>query len=81
MNSVEKFKTLKTSLEETKLEKVRVETQLETLTKRKQEVSDKILELTGASDIEEAQAKLEQLKIKIDENLAKLEALFDETDI
>lgn len=80
MNSVEKFESLKRRLDTAKTEKVRAEAQLETLEKRQEELNKKVLDLTGASNLEEARTKLKQLKEKIDENLEKLEALFNETD-
>lgn len=78
MNTVKRFEQLKEKLDYNKLEKVRIETKLESLEKEQAAIKAELFKVAGTEDLEEAKTKLEQLKAKINENLQQLEELFNE---
>ena len=81
MNSNElqtKFKNLSDGLGNLRLEKAKLEANLDTLIKQKDTAFNKIKELANVSSIEEAEEKLVKLKTKLDELAEEAEELLNE---
>jgi len=81
MNSNElqtKFKNLSDGLGNLRLEKAKLEANLDTLIKQKDTAFNKIKELANVSSIEEAEEKLVKLKTKLDELAKEAEELLNE---
>lgn len=78
MDLVKKFETLKSKLESTKLELAKAETNLDIVTKQREKALKELLDLTGASTLEEAIAKRDKLKGMIDSLIQEAEALLNE---
>jgi outer membrane protein TolC len=78
MDLVKKFETLKSKLESTKLELAKAETNLDIVTKQREEALKELLDLTGASTLEEAIVKRDKLKGMIDSLIQEAEALLNE---
>lgn len=81
MNSNElqtKFKNLSDGLGNLRLEKAKLEANLDTLIKQKDTAFNKIKELANVSSIEEAEEKLTKLKTKLDDLAKEAEELLNE---
>lgn len=78
MDLVKKFEALKSKLESTKLELAKAETNLDIVTKQREKALKELLDLTGASTLEEAIAKRDKLKGMIDSLIQEAEALLNE---
>lgn len=78
MDLVKKFETLKSKLESTKLELAKAETNLDIVTKQREKALKELLDLTGASTLEEAIVKRDKLKGMIDSLIQDAEALLNE---
>jgi len=78
MDLVKKFETLKSKLESTKLELAKAETNLDIVTKQREKALKELLDLTGASTLEEAIVKRDKLKSMIDSLIQEAEALLNE---
>lgn len=81
MNSNElqtKFKNLSDGLGNLRLEKAKLEANLDTLIKQKDTAFNKIKELANVSSIEEAEEKLVKLKTKLEELAEEAEELLNE---
>ncbi|HOR53496.1 MAG TPA: hypothetical protein PK824_03630 [Bacilli bacterium] len=78
MDLVKKFETLKSKLESTKLELAKAETNLDIVTKQREKALKELLDLTGASTLEEAIVKRDKLKGMIDSLIQEAEALLNE---
>lgn len=78
MDLVKKFETLKSKLESTKLELAKAETNLDIVTKQREKALKELLDLTGASTLEEAIIKRDKLKGMIDSLIQEAEALLNE---
>ncbi len=78
MDLVKKFEALKSKLESTKLELAKAETNLDIVTKQREEALKELLGLTGASTLEEAIVKRDKLKGMIDSLIQDAEALLNE---
>lgn len=78
MDLVKKFEALKSKLESTKLELAKAETNLDIVTKQREKALKELLDLTGASTLEEAIAKRDKLKGMIDSLIQDAEALLNE---
>lgn len=81
MNSNElqtKFKNLSDGLGNLRLEKAKLEANLDTLIKQKDTAFNKIKELANVSSIEEAEEKLVKLKTKLDELAKEAEELLND---
>ena len=81
MNSNElqtKFKNLSDGLGNLRLEKAKLEANLDTLIKQKDTAFNKIKELANVSSIEEAEEKLTKLKTKLEELAKEAEELLNE---
>lgn len=81
MNSNElqtKFKNLSDGLGNLRLEKAKLEANLDTLIKQKDTAFNKIKELANVSSIEEAEEKLTKLKTKLDELAKEAEELLND---
>lgn len=73
-----KYTKLKDRFEELKLQRVRIETQLESLGNQKEEALKKVLKASSSETIEEAKAKLVQVEERISEMLERAEELISE---
>ena len=78
MDLVKKFEVLKSKLESTKLELAKAETNLDIVTKQREKALKELLDLTGASTLEEAIVKRDKLKGMIDSLIQEAEALLNE---
>lgn len=81
MNSNElqtKFKNLSDGLGNLRLEKAKLEANLDTLIKQKDTAFNKIKELANVSSIEEAEEKLVKLKTKLEELAKEAEELLND---
>lgn len=78
MDLVKKFETLKSKLESTKLELAKAETNLDIVTKQREKALKELLDLTGASTLEEVIVKRDKLKSMIDSLIQEAEALLNE---
>lgn len=78
MDLVKKFEALKSKLESTKLELAKAETNLDIVTKQREKALKELLDLTGASTLEEAIVKRDKLKGMIDSLIQEAEALLNE---
>lgn len=78
MDLVKKFEALKSKLESTKLELAKAETNLDIVTKQREKALKELLDLTGASTLEEAIIKRDKLKGMIDSLIQEAEALLNE---
>jgi len=78
MDLVKKFEALKSKLESTKLELAKAETNLDIVTKQREKALKELLDLTGASTLEEAIVKRDKLRGMIDSLIQEAEALLNE---
>lgn len=78
MDLVKKFEALKSKLESTKLELAKAETNLDIVTKQREKALKELLDLTGASTLEEAIVKRDKLKGMINSLIQEAEALLNE---
>lgn len=78
MDLVKKFEALKSKLESTKLELAKAETNLDIVTKQREKALKELLDLTGASTLEEAIVKRDKLKGMIDSLIQEAEVLLNE---
>lgn len=82
MNSKElqdKYNNLTAKLKNAEMEKVKLSTQLETITAQHKNIEKQILEAAGTPTVEEAVKSLEQLEKVIAEQVAEAEKLLLET--
>lgn len=74
---VQKYNKLKSSLEQSKMEKAKLEFTLENTAKTMDSLEKDIKDLSGASSVEEAKEKLEKLEERINSKLEEANKLIE----
>lgn len=80
MSNADRYLHIKNRLAEAKIQQTRLETQLETLNQKYEEVKKELIELAGTDDHVEIQDLIDNLTVQINEQIEEANKIIAELD-